>query len=149
LHCADTVSVFLRLEELGIARPLAANAVLGVVAQRLLRRNCPVCMEPESLQSIYLERLAIPEQHRARLLASRGCSACEFKGTQGRIGVYELLEMRGPVRVSCAAGDDAALRLAARNLGLVPLQEQASGLAMQGVISAKEAYRASQTGGEW
>jgi type IV pilus assembly protein PilB len=148
LHCADTVSAFLRLSELGIDRALAATAILGVAAQRLVRLNCQYCAAPEFPRPIYLDRLDIPQEHQSRLRASSGCAECRFSGTRGRAGVYELLELRGPARAFCAAGDDVQLRQAARDAGLRTLNEQATALALQGLISAREAYRSGQCGGD-
>ena len=148
LHCADTVSTFLRLEELGVERPLAANAILGVIAQRLVRQNCPYCLEPEFPRPVYLDRLRISADQQGRLRASVGCSECRFTASRGRIGVYELLELRGPLRQFCAAGDDVRLRQAAIESGLQTLNEQAAALALNGVISAREAFRSSHCGDE-
>ena len=64
------------------------------------------------------------------------------------IGVYELLELRGSLRQFCAAGDDVRLRQAAVENGLQSLSEQAAALALNGVISAREAYRSSHCGDE-
>ena len=149
LHCADTISAFLRLGELGVDRALAAAAVHGVIAQRLVRMNCPQCAEPEFPRPVYLERLQIPADRQARLRSSAGCSQCRFTGSRGRAGLFELLEMRAPLRQACAAGDDIRLRQAAIDSGLITLNAQAGALALEGVISAREAYRSGQTGGDW
>jgi type II secretory ATPase GspE/PulE/Tfp pilus assembly ATPase PilB-like protein len=148
LHCADAISTFLRLSELGIDRTLAANAVLGVIAQRLVRQNCPNCAEPEFPRPVYLERLQIAADQQGRLRASVGCPECRFTGTRGRTGLYELLELRGALRHLCASDDDARLREAALQSGLATLNDQARDLAMEGIISAREAYRSGQVGGD-
>ena len=149
LHCADTVSAFLRLTELGIDRALAASAIIGIIAQRLVRLNCPHCADPEFPRPVYLERLQIPQASQSRLRLSTGCADCRFTGCRGRAGLYELLELRGLLRRLAAAGDDAGLRSAAIAAGLVTLNQRATALALEGVISAREAYRSGQFGGEW
>jgi type II secretory ATPase GspE/PulE/Tfp pilus assembly ATPase PilB-like protein len=148
LHCADTISAFLRLGELGIDRALAASAVVGVIAQRLVRLNCSQCAELEFPRAVYLERLQIPEENQARMRASSGCPACRFTGSRGRAGLYELLEVRGTLRQICATGDDGRLRQAALDGGLITLNAQAAALAVAGSISAREAYRSGQFGGD-
>ena len=69
LHTNDSVSAISRLEDLGISPPLIADAVLGVLAQRLLRKLCPHCKGNH-----------------------KGCKHCDFTGYKGRFAVFELLE---------------------------------------------------------
>ena len=148
LHCSDTVSAFLRLVELGIDRALAASAVVGIIAQRLVRLNCPRCAEPEFPRPIYLERLQIPHESQSRLRLSAGCVECRFSGSQGRAGLYELLELHGPLRQIAMLGDDVRFRASAIDAGLVTLNQRATALALDGAISAREAYRSGQFGGD-
>src|SRR5262249_8032708 len=105
LHCADVFSTFLRLSELGVDRAASSRAILGIVAQRLVRLNCASCAGPDFPRPIYLERLGISAEHQPQLRASRGCAECGFTGTSGRIGLYEVLEMRGAFRQACTTGD--------------------------------------------
>jgi type II secretory ATPase GspE/PulE/Tfp pilus assembly ATPase PilB-like protein len=147
LHCPDTVSAFLRLEELGVDRALAANAIVAVLAQRLVRVNCPQCRAPEYPRPVCLERLGIPQDGQTRLRYGAGCPECRFSGSSGRSGLYELLEIGGALRQIAVSGDDVRLRQAVRESGLHTLDEQATALALDGVISAREAYRSGHFGG--
>jgi type II secretory ATPase GspE/PulE/Tfp pilus assembly ATPase PilB-like protein len=137
-----------RLSELGIDRTLAAGVILGVIAQRLVRLNCERCSEQEFPRSVFLDCLGIAHQDQARLRHSTGCAECRFTGAHGRTGLYELLEVRGPIRELCAGGTEAELRQAAREAGVVTLAQQAVTLALNGSISVSEAYRSGYFGGE-
>jgi type II secretory ATPase GspE/PulE/Tfp pilus assembly ATPase PilB-like protein len=147
LHCPDTISTFLRLAELGIERPLAANAILAVLAQRLVRLNCKHCRMVEEARPVVLERLKISSDQQGRLRYGGGCPECRFSGSSGRSGLYELLEIGSTLRQASISGDDVRLREAAREAGLRTLDEQATAMALDGVISAREAYRSGHFGG--
>jgi len=104
LHATDTVSAMSRLSELGVDRSLAAGVILGVIAQRLVRLNCQRCAEPEFPRAVLLDCLGISQHLQGRLRHSTGCPECQFSGTQGRTGLYELLEVQGRIRELCARG---------------------------------------------
>ena len=148
LHATDTVSAFLRLSELGVERSLMASALIGIMGQRLVRLNCHTCVEPDFPRPIYLERLRIKECQQSRLRQSSGCSHCRFSGSRGRAGVFELLEVQGPLRDRILMGTEFEIRQAARDAGLVPMTRQAVDLALAGEVSVREAYRTCYFGGE-
>lgn len=148
LHASDSISAMSRLSELGIDRSLAAGVILGVIAQRLVRLNCERCAEPEYPRAVYLDCLGISQHLQGRLRRSTGCPECHFSGTNGRTGLYELLEVQGRIRELCATGSEAELRRAAHDAGVVTLAEQAVTLALKGSISVQDAYRSGYFGGE-
>src|SRR5215831_13385154 len=94
LHATDSISAVLRLSELGVDRTVLASALIGVVAQRLVRLNCAACAEPDFPRPFYLQHLSIPETCLSELRQSKGCSQCKSSGSRGRIGLYELLEIQ-------------------------------------------------------
>jgi type IV pilus assembly protein PilB len=146
LHATDSISALARLTELGIERSLASSVVLGILAQRLVRLNCPKCAELDDPQPVYLDCLNIAHDDRPRLRHCAGCAECRFTGTQGRSGIYELLEMDERIRECCIQSDENRIRRAARELGFVSLMDQAVSLALEGAISVGEAYRSSYFG---
>ncbi len=148
LHASDSVAAMTRLSELGIDRSLAAGVILGVIAQRLIRLNCRRCAAPEEPLIVYMECLRISPADFGKLRQSAGCPDCRFTGTQGRKGIYELLEVQGRVRDLFASGSETELRRSARESGVVTLAEQATGLVRQGAVSARDAYRAAYFGGD-
>ncbi len=148
LHANDSVSAIFRLVELGIERSVAASVVLGVVAQRLVRLNCPSCATLDHPNPIYLDCLEIPRSEAGRLRHSPGCSDCGFTGTRGRAGMFELLEMTSRIQELCIEGNENRIRRAALDTGMLSLKQQAASFATAGAISINEAYRFGYSGGE-
>jgi type II secretory ATPase GspE/PulE/Tfp pilus assembly ATPase PilB-like protein len=148
LHATDAISTLLRLSDLGIARNLIGSAVIGIVAQRLVRLNCASCADIEVPGAIYRERLAIDESYQSLLRHSAGCPNCRFSGTQGRTGLVELLEVRNAIRKMILTGTETELRQAAREDGFAGITEQAVRLVLEGRVSVREAYRTCYFGGE-
>lgn len=138
----------LRVRELGLDRSLVATALIAIVGQRLVRQNCAACAEAEQPPSIYLERLEIPAEHFSRLRKSCGCPECALSGTKGRVGLYELLEMRGEVRTSAERASESELRNVATGTGMVTITQQAVQLVLDGRVSVEEAYRTCYFGGD-
>jgi type II secretory ATPase GspE/PulE/Tfp pilus assembly ATPase PilB-like protein len=141
LHATDTTSALLRLAELGVDRTILASALIGVVAQRLVRLNCPLCAEPDFPRSIYLQHLSIDPGRQSELRHSNGCTHCKLSGSRGRIGLYELMEVNSPLRNSILSGSEFEIRDAADRAGLDSITRQAVVLALAGELSVREAYR--------
>ena len=146
LHANDAVAAVSRLAELGIERTVVAGVILGIVAQRLVRLNCPSCAAPDSPKPLYLDCLGIPRSESDRFRQSPGCPECGFTGSQGRTGMFELLEMTGRIQELCAEGNENHIRRAAIDAGMISLKHQAASLALAGAISINEAYRFGYSG---
>src|SRR5262249_20431053 len=148
LHAADAISALLRLAELGVGRSVLASALIGVVAQRLVRLNCAVCAEPDFPRPIYLQQLSIDVSQLPQIRQSKGCDLCKSSGSRGRIGLYELMEVNSRLRATILTGSEIEIREAARNAGLVSMTRQAVDLALAGELSVREAYSTCCFGGE-
>jgi type II secretory ATPase GspE/PulE/Tfp pilus assembly ATPase PilB-like protein len=148
LHATDAISALLRLAELGVDRTVLASALIGVVAQRLVRLNCRACIEPDFPRPIYLQHLSIYENQQAQLRQSKGCVVCRKTGSRGRIGLYEVLEVHSRLRSTILTGSEFEIREAAQSTGLVSMTRQAVELALAGELSVREAYRTCYFGGE-
>jgi type II secretory ATPase GspE/PulE/Tfp pilus assembly ATPase PilB-like protein len=148
VHATDAISALLRVRELGLDRSLVATALIGIIGQRLVRENCLLCAETEQPPAIYLERLEIPSENLSHLRRSVGCSQCNFSGTKGRVGLYELLEIRGDVRSSAEKASESELRNVATGTGMVTITQQAVQLVLSGRVSVEEAYRTCYFGGD-
>ncbi|MFV5212516.1 type II secretion system ATPase GspE [Azonexus caeni] len=111
LHTNDAVSAATRLTDMGIEPFLLSSSLLGVLAQRLVRRLCPHCRQPGPAAS----DAGLPAEI-GRLWQAVGCPHCAHTGYLGRLGVYELLEIDDALRplVHQQSGE-AALRAAARD----------------------------------
>ncbi len=99
LHTNDAASAVTRLADMGIEPYLLASSLLGVLAQRLVRRLCPECREPRAPEG---RELALLDEMRfsdgGALFHARGCATCNQTGFRGRTGIYELLLVDDRVR---------------------------------------------------
>jgi MSHA biogenesis protein MshE len=96
LHTRDAAGTLFRLVDMGVPKYMVVSTVQLVLAQRLLRRVCESCSEPYAPTPQELEWLTfegVPPERWARLLHGRGCSRCNGTGYNGRLAVYEMLEM--------------------------------------------------------
>ena len=120
LHTNDAVSAVTRLTDMGIEPFLLSSSLLGVLAQRLLRKTCTACQ-------------------------GAGCVACGQTGYQGRTGIFELLTtdeaLRGLIHDRAS---EAALLSAAQGQGMVSMREDGERLVAQGVTSAQELLRVTR-----
>jgi type IV pilus assembly protein PilB len=141
LHATDTASAVVRLVELGVDRYLVSSALIGVIAPRLVRRNCPNCLRPDSAPTQYGERLGLDAAEHRNLRRSYGCVKCRFTSCAGRVALFEMLEISERIRPHIAGGREDEFMKVARNMGFVSLLDQAIDLVLAGDVSVEEAYR--------
>ena len=118
LHTNSAVGSVTRLVDMGIERYLLAPMLVGLVAQRLVRRLCPACRRPDHATRLDVGLLegAIPEGE--PLFRPVGCPACHSEGYRGRIGLYELVAVDAAMQALIHDGaPEAALVAAARERG--------------------------------
>jgi type IV pilus assembly protein PilB len=140
LHTNDPVSAIPRLQDLGASRLELAAALLGIHAQRLVRLNCPACIERYQPEAEALAQLRHPG--RGFWMKGTGCPACAFTGIKGRRAVHDLLPVTPQVRERIAGGAALAeIEAQARAQGKTSLHEHALALAEEGVIALEEALR--------
>ena len=147
LHTTDCVSAAARLVELGVSREQIASGTAAIIAQRLIRLNCPMCCEQDAPRPIYLRRLGIPECEQFRLRRGIGCPTCNFTGIKGRSGLYEVMEVNKEIRGVLQDGTEEDMRRVLRSNGVRGLMEQALDLVLSGATSVAEAYRTCYFGG--
>jgi len=141
LHTNSAAQTITRLVEIGV-QPYLVNATLaGVLAQRLVRRNCEHCKVSEQPSPAIRETLHVGQEE--TFWRGSGCEKCFGTGCRGRVAVYELLQMSPEIRklVHTCAGHDQ-LEARAVEEGMLPLNVQSLALARSGVISLSEAFRA-------
>lgn len=147
LHTNDSAGALARLVEMGVEPFLAASALVGVLAQRLVRRVCPHCRvsyrpEPQLLEQLF-EGERIPAD--ATFYRGRGCSHCMQIGYLGRTGVYELLEVTDPIRQLVTRNADAAtIRQQAQQMGMQPLRRAGLMKVLNGETTVEEILRVTQ-----
>ncbi|MBX7134913.1 MAG: Flp pilus assembly complex ATPase component TadA [Fimbriimonadaceae bacterium] len=100
LHTNDAPGAITRLLDMGVEPFLAASSLVGVVAQRLLRRNCPNCSQPTEYDEDALRAIGVTNEEvkTANFMAGKGCDKCGGSGYKGRQGVYELLVLDEHIR---------------------------------------------------
>lgn len=139
LHTNDAASAVTRLVDMGVEPYLLGSTILGVMAQRLLRLNCPHCLADEKVDKDI--RAAMGVGPRSKFKKGRGCRECDHTGYSGRTVVYELLVADGEVGDLVSHGRPAhEIREAAVSAGMIPLTRCALELARQGKTSLTEAY---------
>ena len=92
LHTNDSVGAINRMIDMGIEPYLLSSALIGVVAQRLVRVICPACKTSSLAPLEVVERYGWSKKEKIRLYRGRGCSECYDSGYKGRIGIYEALQ---------------------------------------------------------
>ena len=97
LHTNDAPSAVTRLTDMGVEPFLAASSIIGILAQRLVRRNCPDCLEEYQPEADALIALGL-QDHKGPFMRGKGCQRCGNTGYKGRRGVYELLTVDEEVR---------------------------------------------------
>jgi type IV pilus assembly protein PilB len=140
LHTNDAAGAITRLIEMGIEPYLVRSAVLGVLAQRLVRRNCPHCMAEEHADPAIRRALNVPDDE--VFYRGKGCDQCNHTGYRGRMAVYELIPVTQALRNTI--GDSVStdvIHTEAVNQGMVPLTEQALSQARLRKTSLDEVYR--------
>ena len=142
LHCNDSASAATRATDMGLEPFLFTSSVVGVIAQRLVRRICPLCRVPEPIPPPLRERLGIADAN-AVIFRGKGCKDCRHTGYRGRLAVFELLAMTDPVRNAIQERKSAAeIRRAATASGMVALRDDALRKVLSGVTTLEEVLRA-------
>jgi len=145
LHTNDAPSAAARLLDMEAPPFLLSTSLAGVVAQRLVRRLCPVCAQPASLDAnerTWLKGEIAAGLDESRLKRAKGCGHCNHTGYQGRQGIYELLEIDGELAGLLNRGDTSGFRSAANvRLAGQTLRDEAVRLVREGTTSVAEAMR--------
>jgi len=149
LHTNDAVSSAMRLTDIGIEGYLAASALNGILAQRLIRKICQNCAQdyqPTPQEQIWLESREeeLGLEH-IGLKKGRGCTYCNNTGYKGRTGIFELLEMNEAMSDALRRDDSAAFNLAAKtDPHYKPLVYSALDLALKGETTLDEVFRVTE-----
>ncbi|HET7463770.1 MAG TPA: GspE/PulE family protein [Longimicrobium sp.] len=145
LHTNDAVGALPRLLDLGIPEYLVSATLEGVLAQRLVRRNCPRCLAEYQPRADHVEQVAGHRAEGARLLRGAGCAACRGTGFRGRLGVFELLVMDDDLRDAVARREPRSrIRALAEAGGLRPMRADGWEKARAGLTTVEEVLRVTQ-----
>lgn len=144
MHTSTSVAALTRLRDLGIPNYLAGHAILGVVAQRLMRKVCPTCsiLSEPSLED--WERLDLEPESMGPLarVVGPGCPTCQYAGYFGRIGAFEVLRMNDAIRgIVLRGGNEADLWREARTHGFTSMLDDAFEKVREGETTLEEVSR--------
>lgn len=144
LHTNSSASTITRLEDMGVEPYLIADSVIGVIAQRLVRRLCPKCKKSRMATEVELEALGLPEDQEAVVYEPVGCHMCNNTGYYGRIGVYEIMEITPELKeIISKHGNANEIKEVALQQGMRTLHMSAAKYVLSGVTSISEMKRIS------
>jgi type II secretory ATPase GspE/PulE/Tfp pilus assembly ATPase PilB-like protein len=144
LHTDDAPSTVTRLTDMGIEPYVIGSALVGVIAQRLVRRLCVSCRRQYTPETDTLRSLGIADGDAAQFVFYRsvGCEECNHTGYRGRIALYEVMRVSDKVRRLIAQkGGEDMIREAAVEAGMVTLGEDGLAKVKAGITTAEELLR--------
>lgn len=142
LHTNDAASSVVRLIDMGVEPYMIASSLVGIVAQRLVRKVCPFCgewgpmtVEEEGIAGVRLEQV----RH------AKGCRQCNNTGYKGRVSIHEILMVDKPVRelITKGASVEQIKEYAIREQGMSTLKQSALNLVADGTTTVDELLRVS------
>ena len=139
LHTNDAPTTITRLIDMGIENYLVATSVVGVIAQRLVRKICPYC-KTSYVASDYEKRiLDIDEKEELILYSAKGCGYCNNSGYIGRVGVYEIMEITKTHKEAIMNGNNSnELEDISIKNGMTTLAEECKKLVAIGITTMTE-----------
>lgn len=144
LHTNSAAGTITRLMDMGIEPYLIADSVVGVIAQRLVRRFCPACKRAKKADEEELELLGLAPDADVTIYEPCGCSKCDGTGFKGRIGVYEIMEITQPIKnIISKNGDAEAIKNKALEEGMNTLRMSATEYVLEGITSVNEMMKVS------
>lgn len=142
LHTNDAPSSITRLVDMGVEPYLLSSCIVGVLAQRLVRKICPGCKEEYTPTSRELQSLGIDAKI---LYQGKGCSSCYNTGYKGRHGVYELMPVNNEVKKQIVQSPDAVqMRRVALECGMISLLGHGAELVKKGITTVAEVLRVAR-----
>ena len=137
LHTNDAPGAILRLEDMGVQNYLVGDALVGVIAQRLVKRLCPACKKKGRTNAREMEILGIDEP--ISIARPQGCQFCNNTGYKGRVAVHEVMYMNDAMKSAVMSENNLeTLRNLAIENGMVPLWDSCCNLVVKGVTSIQE-----------
>jgi len=149
LHTNDAPSSIIRLIDMGIEPFLISSSVIGVLAQRLVRKICPYCKKEvpitDEIKRIMDEFLIKPDE--MKIFYGEGCSHCKETGYKGRTAIFELMVVNECIRelIYRNASLSEIRETAIKKNGMVTLKEDGLKNIIQGITTLEEVIRATST----
>ncbi|MBR5416313.1 MAG: Flp pilus assembly complex ATPase component TadA [Thermoguttaceae bacterium] len=147
LHTNDAPGAITRLVDMGVPPYLVSSSVIGIMAQRLVRRVCKKCAHAYTPSAAELEAARITPEMAARgtFLKGKGCAECNKSGYRGRQAIFELMMMSSKVRELAYKGATTSeIRRAARSEGMHVLYEDGISKVLKGITTIEEVMRVAR-----
>ena len=146
IHSGTAAGVFTRLLDMGIEPFLVASSITAVIAQRLIRLNCPDCTKPYTPEQIYFEHFGLTPKKSVKFYRGEGCSACQEIGYRGRASIGELLQVDAAfAELILERHTTAHLQQYAQKNGMVTIAEDGLNKAQKGITTLDELVRVLPT----
>jgi type IV pilus assembly protein PilB len=147
LHTNDALTSIVRLEDMGVPPYLVGNSVVGLIAQRLVRKICPYCTEEYEPSDIELITLRETRENVPKLKRGTGCHVCNHTGYKGRIAVHEivLVDKKMQRMIAESASMSELYEYARKEKGMSTLRERAQALVAEGVTTMEEYLKIGET----
>jgi len=143
IHANDTPSVLPRLVDLKVEPFLVASAVIGIVAQRMVRRICPDC--GHLTEAPLVEQMAYEKEigeRETEFLYGTGCKSCTYTGYLGRTGIFEILTMSETIGgMVCNQASSGAIRIQALKEGMTSIMNDGMRKVKEGITTPAEVLR--------
>jgi general secretion pathway protein E len=145
LHTNDAAGAVTRMQDMGVESYLISSSLLGIQAQRLVRRVCTDCTEEVSLNEDEAIVLEVKQKDYPAIKRGAGCERCGDTGYRGRVGLYELLVMTDEIRHLITSGADAnVIRKQGIKDGMKTLREDALEKLKAGLTTPEEVVRVTR-----
>jgi general secretion pathway protein E len=142
VHTNDAAGAITRLLDMGVENYLISSALIGVLAQRLVRVICKSCKEPAKVASALIEELGTCGHENIKAFHGKGCNVCSQTGYRGRAGIYELLIVDDSIRQLILAKSTAQkIRDFSRSQGMTTLREDGWKKVATGITTVEEVLR--------
>ena len=146
LHTTTAAGSIVRMENMGIEPFLISSSVLAIVAQRLLRKICSYCKEPQVISRLIAERVGllkiIHTNKEVELFRGKGCKRCFHTGYKGRVGITEILTFSSQIKeLVLARAGEFKIKGAARAEGMKTMREDGLAKAVAGLTTLEEVLR--------
>lgn len=145
LHTTTAAGSIIRMENMGIEPFLICSSVLAIVAQRLLRRICVHCQDPQEISSTVAERVGLTKlvsSKKVTVFRGKGCKRCFNTGYKGRVGITEILIFSLKIKeLVLARAGEFKIKAAAREEGMKTMREDGLAKAVAGLTTIEEVLR--------
>jgi type IV pilus assembly protein PilB len=137
LHTNNASGAVIRLIDMGVQKYLVADAMVGVISQRLVRTLCPECKGGHITTKAEMELLGISEPR--KIFVPKGCPYCNNTGYKGRTAVHEILYIDDEIRFLIEKGESLeVIEKHATKSGMLNLQEVCAKKVLKGITSIEE-----------